>query len=139
MTNVGFPCGSAGKESTCNVGDLGLIPGLGISPGEGKGYPLQYSGLVNSMDYIVHGVPKSRTQLSDFHSLTHSMTNVYLSFSPLPLTLLLFSAFCKASSDNHFAFLHFFFLGMLPIIIFGNFHIVFINGISIILASQVLN
>ena len=45
-----FPCGSAGKESACNVGDLGSIPGLGRSPGEGKGYPLQYSGLENSMD-----------------------------------------------------------------------------------------
>ena len=43
---LGFPCGSAGKESTRNVGDLGLIPGLGRSPGEGKGYPLQYSGHV---------------------------------------------------------------------------------------------
>ena len=41
---MGFTCGSAGKESTCNVGDLGSIPGLGGSPGEGKGYPLQYSG-----------------------------------------------------------------------------------------------
>ena len=46
----GFPSGSAGKESTCNVGDLGLILGLGRSPGEGKGYPLQYFGLENSMD-----------------------------------------------------------------------------------------
>ena len=63
----GFPCGSAAKESTCNVGDLGLIPVLGRPPGEGKGYPLQYSGLENSMDYIVHGVAKTRTQLSDFH------------------------------------------------------------------------
>ena len=53
---MGFPCGSAGKESTCNVGDVGLIPGLGRSSGEEKGYPLQYSGLENSMDYIVHGV-----------------------------------------------------------------------------------
>ena len=52
-----FPCGSAGKESTCNVGDLSSIPGLGRSPGEGKGYPLQYSGLENSMDYS----PQSRT------------------------------------------------------------------------------
>ena len=51
-----FPYGSAGKESTCNAGDLGSIPGLGRSPGEGKGYPLQYSGLENSMDCIVHGV-----------------------------------------------------------------------------------
>ena len=50
---LGFPCGSTGKESTCNVGDQCLIPGLGRSPGEGKGYPLQYSGLENSMDCIV--------------------------------------------------------------------------------------
>ena len=57
----GFPYGSAGKESACNVGHLGLIPGLGRSPGEGKDYPLQYSGLETSMDYIVHGVVKSRT------------------------------------------------------------------------------
>ena len=64
---MGFPCGSAGKESTCNVGDLGSIPGLGKSPGEGKGYPFQYSGLENSMDCIVHGVAKTRTQLSGFH------------------------------------------------------------------------
>ena len=48
QTTEGFPCGSAGKESACNEGDLGLIPGLGRSPGEGKGYPLQYSGLENS-------------------------------------------------------------------------------------------
>ena len=53
---LGFPCGSAGKESTCNAGDLVSIPGLGRSPAEGKGYPLQYSGLENSMDCIVHGV-----------------------------------------------------------------------------------
>ena len=46
----GFPCSSAGKESAYNVGDLGSIPGLGRSPGKGKGYPLQYSGLENSMD-----------------------------------------------------------------------------------------
>ena len=51
----GFPCGSAGEESTCNVGNLGSIPGLGRSPGEGNGYPLQYSGLKNSINCIVHG------------------------------------------------------------------------------------
>ena len=62
---LGFPGGSAGKESACSAGDLGSIPGLRRSPGEGKGYPLQYSGLENSMDCIVHGVTK--TQLSDFH------------------------------------------------------------------------
>jgi len=57
----GFPGGSAGKEFTCNGGDLGLIPGLGRSPGEGKGYPFQYSGLENSMDCIFHEVTKSQT------------------------------------------------------------------------------
>ena len=62
-----FSCGLAGKESACNAGDLGLIPGLERSAGEGKGYPLQYSGLENSMDCIVHGVAKSWTRLSDFH------------------------------------------------------------------------
>ena len=63
----GFLCGSAGKESACDVGDLGSIPGLGRSPGEGKGYRLQYSGLENSMDCIVHGVARSRTRMSDVH------------------------------------------------------------------------
>ena len=67
-----FPGGSAGKESTCNVGDLDSIPELGRSPREGKGYPLQYPGLENSMDCIVHGATKSRTQLSDLHSLSKS-------------------------------------------------------------------
>ena len=57
----GFPHSSTGKESACHAGDLGSIPGLGRSPGEGKGYPLQYSGLKNSMEYTVHGVAKSRT------------------------------------------------------------------------------
>ena len=64
---LGFPCGSAGKESACNAGDLGLIPRLGRYPERGKGYPLQYSGLENSTDCIVHGVTKSQTRLSDFH------------------------------------------------------------------------
>ena len=64
---LGFPYASAGKESACNVGDLGSIPELGRSPGEGKGYPLQYSGLENSMDCIVHGITRSWTQLNDFH------------------------------------------------------------------------
>ena len=64
---LGFPCGSAGKESACNVGNLGSIPWLERSPGEGKGYPFQYSGLAKSMNCIVHVVTKSRTQLSDFH------------------------------------------------------------------------
>ena len=65
----GLPCGSAGKESACNTGDLGLIPGLQRSPGEGNDDPLHYSCLENSMDCIVHGVAKSRTQVSDFSSI----------------------------------------------------------------------
>ena len=62
MISLGF----TGKESACNAGDLGLIPRLGRSPREGKGYPLQYSGLKNSTDCIVHGVTKSWTRLSNF-------------------------------------------------------------------------
>ena len=58
---LGFSCGSAGKESACNAEDLGLIPGLRWSSGDGKGYPLKYSGLENSMDCIVHGVAKLDT------------------------------------------------------------------------------
>ena len=64
---IEFPDSSVGKESTCNVGDPGSIPRLGRSIGEGKGYPLQYSGLENSMDCIVHGVAKCLTRLSNFH------------------------------------------------------------------------
>ena len=62
---MGFPGSSDGKESACSMGDWGSIPGLGRSPGEGKGYPLQYYGLENSLDCIVHGVTKSQTQLSE--------------------------------------------------------------------------
>ena len=80
----GFPCGSAGKESTCNAGDLSLIPGLGRSPGEGKDYPLQYSGLENSMDCIVHGVLKSRTPLSDLHFTVKKQPTKKRSFSLSP-------------------------------------------------------
>ena len=67
MLMFSFPDSSVGKESTCNAGDLGSIPGSGKSGGEGIGYPLKYSGLENSMDCIVHGVTKSRTGLSNFH------------------------------------------------------------------------
>ena len=67
-----FPCGSAGKESACNEGDLDLIPGLGSSPGEGKGYPLLYSSLENSIDSIVYGIAKSQTRLSNFHFHTRT-------------------------------------------------------------------
>ena len=68
---MGFPGVSAGKESACNAEDLALIPGLGRSPGEGNGYPLQCSDLENSVDCIVHGVVKSRT-LTEQLSLSHS-------------------------------------------------------------------
>ena len=70
--NLGLPGSSAGKESACNTGNLDSIPGSGRSPGEGNSYPLPYSGLENSMDYAVHGVAKSWTQLSDFqfHTFT---------------------------------------------------------------------
>ena len=64
-----FPCGSAGKESACNARDLGSIPGLGRSSGEGKGYPIQYSVLESSMECVVHGVLKSQTELNNFHPL----------------------------------------------------------------------
>ena len=74
---LGFPDdGSAGKESACNVGELGSIPGLGRSPREGKDYPLQYSGLKNSMDCIVHGVTENQTQLSNFHFYIQSLSSV---------------------------------------------------------------
>ena len=64
---MGFPFGSAGKESACNAGYLGSIPGLGRSPGEENGNPLEYSGLENSMDCIVPGVAKSQTRLFNLH------------------------------------------------------------------------
>ena len=72
--SLGFPGGSAGEESACNAGHLGSIPGLGRSPGEGKGYPLQSSGLENPMDCRAHGVAKTRTGLSDFYFHFHRST-----------------------------------------------------------------
>ena len=73
----GFPGASADKESSCNAGDLGSIPGLGRSPGEGKSYPLRYCGLENSIDCIVHGVTKSPTRLSDLHFHTFTFMGSY--------------------------------------------------------------
>ena len=72
-----FPDCSVGKESAYNAGDLGSIPGLERSPGEGKGYPLQYAGLENSTDCIVHGVSKSLTRPSDFHFTSLHTTVLY--------------------------------------------------------------
>ena len=74
---LGFLSDSAGKESACNMGDLGSIPGLGRSPGERKVYPLQYSGLENSMDCIVHGVSKSQTRLCYFHFTSKQVRNTF--------------------------------------------------------------
>ena len=80
ITELGLPWWLSGKEFTCNAGDIGSIPGLGRSPAEGKGYPLQYSCLENSVDRgawqaVVHGVAKSRTRLSDFHFFFHLETS----------------------------------------------------------------
>ena len=90
LTPQDFPDNSAGKESSCHAGDLGLIPGLGRSPGEGKGYPLQYSDMENSMDCVVHGVTTSRTWLSNFHFLLswlHSPSSTVLCIASLWLPL----------------------------------------------------
>ena len=89
-----FPCGSAGKESACNVGDLTLIPVLGRSPGEGKGYPLQYSGLENAMGCIVHGLAKS-PGLSDF-TFTFSFHCMYCH-----------SLFSSSPPEGHLAYFEF--------------------------------
>jgi len=82
---LGFLCGSAGKEFAYNVGDLGSIPGLGKSPGEGNSYPLQYSGLENSMDCIVHGVAESDTTERLSFSLTTIMDTSTKSYFPYPV------------------------------------------------------
>ena len=76
----GFPDSSVGKESACNAGGTSLIPGLGRSAVKGIGYTLQYSGLENSMNCLVHGVAKSHTQLSDFnfHFITQHIKNIYI-------------------------------------------------------------
>ena len=93
FVSLPHPCGSAGNESACNVGDLGSIPGLGRSPGEGEGYPLQYSGLENSMDCTVHRVPKiwmtERLLLFPLNcELLEVVTmSVLFSILPTPLTL----------------------------------------------------
>ena len=93
---LGFPCGSAGKESACSAADLGLIPRLGRYPGEGNGYPLQCSGLENSIDCIVHGVTKesdTTEQLSlSLFSISHILKWAYLlpSWQQYPLECKLF-------------------------------------------------
>ena len=76
-----FPCGSAGKEFACNVGDLGSIPGLGRTPGEGTGYPLQYSMDYTGLQRVRYNTMKSWTQLSDFHFWAHIPIFSFLAFS----------------------------------------------------------
>ena len=87
---LGFPCGSAGKESTCNAGDLGSIPGLGRSPGEGRGYPLQYSGLENSMDRGPGRLQfmglQSWTRLSNFTFYTFTLLTIILEWAAIPFS-----------------------------------------------------
>ena len=114
----GFPCGSAGKESTCNAKDLGSIPGLESSPGEGNNYPLQYSGLENSLDCIVQGIAKSQTWLSDFHFHFHhgsrpselfpkAWSDVTNFLSKIPALLLTSLQFSKGRSlQKHSGYLH---------------------------------
>ena len=94
-TPQSFPCCSAGKESARNAGDLGSIPASGRSPGEGQGYPFQYSGLENSMDCIV---AKSQTRLSDFHSLTVDSSPLFLFFSKSSV----YSDPCLYLADSYF-------------------------------------
>ena len=94
---------SAGKESACSAGDPGSIPGLGRCPGEGNGYPLQYSGLENSMDCIVHGAAKSWTRLNDFHFTLHHPQKVPSGLSQPTLqtpeaTTILISIACSRTS-----------------------------------------
>ena len=100
-TTMRFPCGSAGKESACNAGDLYSISGLGGCPGEGKGCPLQYSGLENPMHCVVHGVTKSRTLLSDFHlllQLTVPFTGIFSSEDQSQLSVT--TVFWEVASSN---------------------------------------
>ena len=78
----GFPCGSVGRESACNEGDLSSISGLGRFPGEGKGYPLQYSVLENSMDSIVHGGHKElgTTERLSLYKVFYLIVSMFLIF-----------------------------------------------------------
>ena len=100
LQRQGFPDSSVGKESTCNEEDPGSIPGLGRSAGEVIGYPLQYSGLQNSMDCIIHRVTKSWTQLSDFHFTYKDITErPHMPFLQPPLIL-------TSHADNQGAFTH---------------------------------
>ena len=96
----GFLDGSAGKESACSAEGLGSIPGLGRSPVEGNGYPLQYSGLGNSMDCVVHGIAKSQTRLSSFYS----QANVAIIYIVMGITFFFFLHICVSSIPLEYYF-----------------------------------
>ena len=96
----GFPGGSDGEASACNEEDLGSIPGLRRSSGEGKGYPILYSGLENFVDCIVHGVAKSQKRLSDFHSDVLFLIKMQI-FSEH-----LYAVDCKCQRENTHAYIH---------------------------------
>ena len=101
-----YPDSSVGKEFACKTGDPGSIPGSGRSPGEGKAYPLQYSGLENSMDCIVHGVAKSWTRLSNFCFISpHLSHGVSKPFSFLTASTHLISSVEKESLFDHLSLL----------------------------------
>ena len=102
---VSFPCGSAGKQSACNARDLPLIPDLERSPGTGKGYLLECSGLENSVDCIVHGVAKNRTRLSYFH-FHLGFVLCLQSFSSFLFEMLLDITFCVRESGLQTGELH---------------------------------
>ena len=89
-----LPCVSAGKESAYNARDLGR------SPGEGKGYPLQYSGLENSLDCVVHGVEKCQTLLSDFHFLKNAVCNSIFFSALLSLSITFLPAYISTEYIN---------------------------------------
>ena len=108
---LGFPCGSAGKRICLQCRRLGFYPGLGRSPGEGKGYPLQYSGLKNSMDYTVHGVTKSQTQLDNFH---FQATKAWMMHGQWPGKLQLFLFYDWAAMVPQA--IHLFFAGFISLI-----------------------
>ena len=84
---VGFPGGSAGKKSTCSVGELGSIRGLGWSPGERISYPLLYSGLENPIDCIIHDITKSHTHPNAFHFHLFPIINSNKFHLPWPVVL----------------------------------------------------
>ena len=112
---MGFLCGLAGKESTCNARDLGTTYGLGRSSTEGKGYLLQYLGLEYSMDCIAHGLAKSQTQRSDFHFTFQGVQ--YLFVWPFNL-FKLFAIICWISMVKNQTLLSFPMHTHIPLLIF---------------------